>query len=246
MKHIKTYDIDRTGRKYDEENNENFQGEMKLFENLYTFEELDTIIASENITDNIPINTIGTIVLQHKFGNAYEVEFFDNDNNTIDVVTVKGEQIKLRDTSEQKSLENKNVDITANIKSNSIKNVEQFFNDVKQSYNKIVDEDDDNDLDKTGRSYDEDNEKDEELIVQDDETKLKTFDEYIQRTSEFVPNNEELGKPGELRTKQKSFDHIDNIDIKAHKEIQKLWETVGELSKETEKLSKYMLQNKKR
>lgn len=69
----------------------------------------------------------------------------------------------------------KNVDITANIKTDNVEDVEEFFDDVKKSYNKIVsfddfdDEEEDIDNTKTGRFYDDENE--EELIVQQDEAR---------------------------------------------------------------------------
>jgi len=78
--------------------------------------------------------------------------------------------------------ENKNIDITANIKTNNIKDVETFFNDIKQSAKRITDdEDDDTPNNKTGRSYDEDNEEDD-LIVQGEakivNENIKTFDTF--------------------------------------------------------------------
>lgn len=79
---------------------------------------------------------------------------------------------------------NELVDIIANIKTDNVEDVEEFFNDVKKSYKKIISYDDyDNDdkpNNKTGRSYDEDNKEEEELIVQDvDETQNKKLDHKL-------------------------------------------------------------------
>ena len=63
---------------------------------------------------------------------------------------------------------NEDVDITANIKTDNIKDVKKFFKDVKQLYRKISSFDefeDKEDNTKTGREFDEDNK--DELIVQD-------------------------------------------------------------------------------
>lgn len=47
---------------------------------------------------NIPIGTIGTIVYVYEDANPpiYEVEFFDENEETIDVLTVKESDIELR------------------------------------------------------------------------------------------------------------------------------------------------------
>ncbi len=74
----------------------------------------------------------------------------------------------------------KNVDITANIKTDNVEDVEEFFDDVKKSYNKIAtfDEFDDEPNNKTGRKYDEENEEDD-LIVQAERKLFEEFpDEY--------------------------------------------------------------------
>lgn len=55
--------------------------------------ELDVV---ELIKDfkNIPAGTEGTIVCEYD-GKAFEVEFFDNDGNTLDVITVPIELLEL-------------------------------------------------------------------------------------------------------------------------------------------------------
>lgn len=63
MRHIKTYNIDRTGRKFDEENNDNFQGEMKLFEELSTMDDINPI-PPESININI-LKEDAEILLEH-------------------------------------------------------------------------------------------------------------------------------------------------------------------------------------
>lgn len=80
--------------------------------------------------------------------------------------------------------EPKTVDILAKIKTNNPENVEEFFDDVKKSYAKITsfdDFDDDEPDNKTGRSYDKDD--DDELIVQGEakiinETIVETFETF--------------------------------------------------------------------
>lgn len=69
---------------------------LKKFENFednLDFNEHDRVISIEQINDNIPVNTSGTIV--HLYNNeSFVVEFFDNDHNTISVETVTKKQIK--------------------------------------------------------------------------------------------------------------------------------------------------------
>jgi len=84
-----------------------------------------------------------------------------------------------------KKFNENDIDITANIKTNNIKDVEEFFDDVKKIHTKISNndeeftEDEDNELKyKTGRKFDEEsNDNDTKLIVQDDNTKIKKFSE---------------------------------------------------------------------
>jgi len=91
------------------------------------------------------------------------------------------------------------VDITANIKTDNPEDVEEFFDDVKKSYAKITsfdDFDDDEPDNKTGRSYDEDNEE-EDIIVQGEakivnETIIKKFDHINERAGDFDGEFEEL------------------------------------------------------
>jgi len=63
------------------------------FENHLNFNELDTVISTENIGD-IPIGTNGTIVADYGDNYGFEVEFFDEEHNTLSVETVTKKQIK--------------------------------------------------------------------------------------------------------------------------------------------------------
>ena len=58
--------------------------------------ELDTVKLVEDY-DNIKANTIGVIVYEYD-GAAFEVEFFDENNNTIDVVTTPAKYLTLVDS----------------------------------------------------------------------------------------------------------------------------------------------------
>ena len=44
--------------------------------------------ATEDITDKVKRGTSGAIVYIYADGEAYEVEFFDDNDNTLDVLTV--------------------------------------------------------------------------------------------------------------------------------------------------------------
>lgn len=55
--------------------------------------ELDTVKLLENY-ENIKANTIGVIVYEYD-GTAFEVEFFDKNDNTIDVVTTPAKYLEL-------------------------------------------------------------------------------------------------------------------------------------------------------
>lgn len=54
---------------------------------------LDIVILIKDF-ENIPAGTEGTIVCEYD-GKAFEVEFFDNDGNTLDVITVPIELLEL-------------------------------------------------------------------------------------------------------------------------------------------------------
>lgn len=55
--------------------------------------ELDIVRLIENF-ENIPAGTVGTIVLEYD-GRCYEVEFFNDKGDTIDVVTTPSEKLEL-------------------------------------------------------------------------------------------------------------------------------------------------------
>lgn len=57
-------------------------------------EELDCVRLIKPF-ENLKIGTKGTIVLKYT-ENDYEVEFFDDNGDTIDVYTIKGDYIELR------------------------------------------------------------------------------------------------------------------------------------------------------
>lgn len=66
------------------------------------FYEPDSVRAIRDIREDIPKGTEGTVVLVYYSDNyrgnehiGYEVEFFDENNDTIDCVTVKAEEIEL-------------------------------------------------------------------------------------------------------------------------------------------------------
>ena len=55
--------------------------------------ELD-VVTLKNDFNGVPAGTQGTIVLEYD-GTAFEVEFFDKDGHTLDVLTTPAELIKL-------------------------------------------------------------------------------------------------------------------------------------------------------
>lgn len=55
--------------------------------------ELDVVRLKENFK-SIPAGTMGTIVLEYD-GHCYEVEFVDDNSNTIDVLTTPSEILEL-------------------------------------------------------------------------------------------------------------------------------------------------------
>ncbi|MDO4939980.1 MAG: DUF4926 domain-containing protein [Lachnospiraceae bacterium] len=57
--------------------------------------EYDVVKLKDNYK-SIPVGTRGTIVLEYD-GTAYEVEFFDKDGKTIDVVTTPAELLEMID-----------------------------------------------------------------------------------------------------------------------------------------------------
>ena len=60
------------------------------------FVELDIVKAKRNLSQLVNENTIGTIVMIYTDPSiAYEVEFFDGYNNTIELLTVKESHIEI-------------------------------------------------------------------------------------------------------------------------------------------------------
>ena len=61
------------------------------------FEEHASVQATRDLSDNVLADCKGAVVFIH-FGSslAYEVEFFNDENDTIDVLTVKPDDIKLK------------------------------------------------------------------------------------------------------------------------------------------------------
>lgn len=59
------------------------------------FKEYDVILATRPL-DNVPVGTIGTVLIVYEGGNAYEVEFMDTEGTTLNVLTVRERDIKLR------------------------------------------------------------------------------------------------------------------------------------------------------
>jgi uncharacterized protein DUF4926 len=58
------------------------------------FNELDVVVLKKPLPGaSVPVGAIGTIVFVHSAGDqAYEVEFFDQNDKTIDVCTVVGDE----------------------------------------------------------------------------------------------------------------------------------------------------------
>lgn len=65
------------------------------------FEELDRVILTEGLPDHgLEAGDVGTIVLVHKGGAGYEVEFVALDGETLAVVSVHPHQIRRAATRE--------------------------------------------------------------------------------------------------------------------------------------------------
>ncbi len=57
--------------------------------------ELDSVVLTEDLPEyGLKQNDIGTVVLIHKGGKGYEVEFVTLDGETVAVVTLKASQIR--------------------------------------------------------------------------------------------------------------------------------------------------------
>jgi hypothetical protein len=62
------------------------------------FTELDVVKAKRKLSNNVLPGCIGTIVMvYHKPSLAYEVEFFNNQGDTIDLLTVLPDDIIMKD-----------------------------------------------------------------------------------------------------------------------------------------------------
>lgn len=59
------------------------------------FKEYDVVLATRPL-DNVPAGTIGTILIVYEEGKAYEVEFMDIEGTTLNVLTVRVQDIALK------------------------------------------------------------------------------------------------------------------------------------------------------
>ena len=59
------------------------------------FKELDMVKAKKDLSETVHKGTIGTIVMVYTPFD-FEVEFFDNDYNTLDLLTVNAEDLEKR------------------------------------------------------------------------------------------------------------------------------------------------------
>ena len=61
------------------------------------FNEHDSVLANQNLTNRVPIGTIGVVVICYREfdenSKDYEVEFFDSEYNTIEILTVSEDKI---------------------------------------------------------------------------------------------------------------------------------------------------------
>lgn len=58
--------------------------------------EYDVVVAVKQLSDKIKKGDIGTILIIHSHESpAYEVEFVNAEGETLDIMTVKGEQISI-------------------------------------------------------------------------------------------------------------------------------------------------------
>lgn len=59
------------------------------------FQEYDVVLA-KRLLDNVPVGTLGTVLIVYEEGKAYEVEFIDAEGATLNILTVGEEDIELR------------------------------------------------------------------------------------------------------------------------------------------------------
>jgi hypothetical protein len=58
------------------------------------FKEYDVVIAKRDLAD-VPFKSRGTVLIVFKNSNQYEVEFVDEEGNTLSVLTVAGADLEL-------------------------------------------------------------------------------------------------------------------------------------------------------
>jgi hypothetical protein len=59
-------------------------------------DELETVVLTTKLPEyNLQVGDLGTVVLVHRGGEAYEVEFMTLDGDTIAVVTLLASQVRL-------------------------------------------------------------------------------------------------------------------------------------------------------
>jgi hypothetical protein len=62
---------------------------------MATIREHDSIVLTEDLEDGrFKAGDVGTVVFIHRDGQAYEVEFFTLNGETVDVVTVEGSRVR--------------------------------------------------------------------------------------------------------------------------------------------------------
>jgi hypothetical protein len=57
------------------------------------FEMYDVVMAIQDL-ENVPQGSTGTVLMVFEDGVAYEVEFMDNEGNTLNIITVKDSEIE--------------------------------------------------------------------------------------------------------------------------------------------------------
>jgi len=68
---------------------------------MATIREHDSIVLTDDLEDGrFKAGDVGTVVFIHRGGEAYEVEFFTLNGETIDVVTVQGNRVRAVEQSD--------------------------------------------------------------------------------------------------------------------------------------------------
>jgi len=57
--------------------------------------EYDVVKSKKKLSSKVPKGLTGTIVMDYSNSNDFEVEFFDNNKETVDVITVNKEDLEL-------------------------------------------------------------------------------------------------------------------------------------------------------